>query len=315
MFGTQKQSRHSTPPAKGFRPRSPGFFATKKAQEAAYREALNRHLSEMEVRAGEAIRGRQEWESHVSNCLAQEASEFRKRKELQSHNADFISQQILWNEQKRSEERKRAVIGASAHAFPTFSEPPESELSSLVKRNKERMRYDLDLQVRTNNALRDLAKEKERALEDAQMRANLIEMQQMREHQHARKEAEKRKMKILASILDFEDAENTPVELTIAPASAVQKLLAKTGVKKEEIARWEINEAFAVVALANARLLGLAEERLNANGGAVALGHPLGASGTRIVGSLLGQLEAGQLGCAAICNGGGGASAVLIKKE
>jgi acetyl-CoA C-acetyltransferase len=131
----------------------------------------------------------------------------------------------------------------------------------------------------------------------------------------SRAQAKRRNMEILASIIAFEDAERDPVDFTIAPALAVERLMQRTRKSVADISRWEINEAFSVVAIANAKLLGIPEDRLNINGGAVALGHPLAASGARIVGALISQLEAGQMGCAAICNGGGGASAVLIKRE
>lgn len=81
-----------------------------------------------------------------------------------------------------------------------------------------------------------------------------------------------------------------------------------------DISRWEINEAFSAVVLANIKLLGLDPARVNINGGAVSLGHPIGMSGARIVNSLAIHLERGQYGVASICNGGGGASTVVVKK-
>ena len=82
----------------------------------------------------------------------------------------------------------------------------------------------------------------------------------------------------------------------------------------QDVARWEINEAFSAVVLANIKLLGLNPELVNINGGAVSLGHPIGMSGTRIVNSLVLHLEPGQFGVASICNGGGGASTVVVKR-
>ncbi|EDN02950.1 predicted protein [Histoplasma mississippiense (nom. inval.)] len=100
-----------------------------------------------------------------------------------------------------------------------------------------------------------------------------------------------------------------------ARSLAIPKALKQAGIAQDAIDAFGINEAFSVVALANMKLLGLGEEKVNMHGGAVALGHPLGASGARIVTTLLGVLKAkrGKLGCVGICNGGGGASAMVIE--
>ncbi|OCT57598.1 hypothetical protein XELAEV_18003300mg [Xenopus laevis] len=118
----------------------------------------------------------------------------------------------------------------------------------------------------------------------------------------------------LARIVAFADAAVDPIDFPIAPAYAVPKLLSEAGLKKEDIAMWEINEAFSVVVLANIKMLGIDPARVNMNGGAVSLGHPIGMSGARIVGHMAHALKKGQFGIAGICNGGGGASAVLIEK-
>lgn len=122
-------------------------------------------------------------------------------------------------------------------------------------------------------------------------------------------------LKPIAKILGFGDAEQAPSKFTTAPALAVPKALKHANVEKESIDAFEINEAFSVVALANTKLLGIDADKVNMHGGAVALGHPLGASGARIVTTLLGVLKEkkGKLGCAGICNGGGGASAIVIE--
>uniref|UniRef100_H2ZZA7 acetyl-CoA C-acetyltransferase n=1 Tax=Latimeria chalumnae TaxID=7897 RepID=H2ZZA7_LATCH len=118
----------------------------------------------------------------------------------------------------------------------------------------------------------------------------------------------------LARILALADAAVDPIDFPIAPAYAVPKLLKSTGVKKEDITMWEINEAFSVVVLANIKMLEIDPEKVNINGGAVSLGHPIGMSGARIVGHMVHSLKPGQYGLAGICNGGGGASSVLIQK-
>jgi len=121
----------------------------------------------------------------------------------------------------------------------------------------------------------------------------------------------------LARILGFGDAEQAPVDFTTAPSLAVPVALGRAGLTLKDVDLHEVNEAFAVVALANAQLLGVEEGRMNVNGGAVGLGHPIGMSGARIVGSLMTGLkqrkEGGRVGVASICNGGGGASAVVIE--
>jgi len=122
-------------------------------------------------------------------------------------------------------------------------------------------------------------------------------------------------LKPIAVIRGWGDAAKAPSKFTTAPALAIPKALQHAGVKLEQIDAFEINEAFSVVALANLKLLGLSEDKVNLNGGAVALGHPLGCSGARIVTTLLGVLgrTKGKLGCVGICNGGGGASAMIIE--
>ncbi|KAM5182362.1 acetyl-CoA acetyltransferase, mitochondrial [Mantella aurantiaca] len=118
----------------------------------------------------------------------------------------------------------------------------------------------------------------------------------------------------LARILAFADSAVDPIDFPIAPAYAVPKVLAAAGVNKNDVAMWEINEAFSVVVLANIKMLDIDPARVNINGGAVSLGHPIGMSGARIVGHMAHALKKGEFGVAGICNGGGGASAILIEK-
>ncbi|KAI2086942.1 erg10, acetyl-CoA C-acetyltransferase [Ophidiomyces ophidiicola] len=122
-------------------------------------------------------------------------------------------------------------------------------------------------------------------------------------------------IKPLAKILGWADAAKQSSKFTTAPSLAIPKALKHAGVEQSAIDAFEINEAFSVVALANMKLLGLNEDKVNLHGGAVAIGHPLGASGARILTTLLGVLrqKKGKLGCAGICNGGGGASAMVIE--
>jgi len=121
---------------------------------------------------------------------------------------------------------------------------------------------------------------------------------------------------IIGKILGFSDAARDPLWFTTAPSLAIPKALKIAGININAIDFFEINEAFAAVALANQQLLQIPDSKLNVYGGAVALGHPLGCSGSRIITTLLSILhqENGKLGVAAICNGGGGASAIVIEK-
>jgi len=123
-------------------------------------------------------------------------------------------------------------------------------------------------------------------------------------------------IKPIAKIKSYADAAQEPKWFTTAPAKALPKALNKAGVSIDEIDFFEFNEAFAVVGLANMKLLGLTDKNVNVNGGAVSLGHPLGCSGVRIIITLLNVLEQNNanLGAAAICNGGGGASAMIIER-
>jgi acetyl-CoA C-acetyltransferase len=119
----------------------------------------------------------------------------------------------------------------------------------------------------------------------------------------------------LAEILAHAQSANDFANLSTTPASAARKALDKAGLQPGDIDVWEINEAFASVTLNSIRMLNIDEDRVNVNGGAVALGHPIGASGARILGSLILELRrrGGGLGCAAICSGGGQGDAVILK--
>lgn len=123
-------------------------------------------------------------------------------------------------------------------------------------------------------------------------------------------------LKPLAYIKGYADAAQEPKWFTTAPAKALPKALDRAGVSLEDIDFFEFNEAFSVVGLANMKILGLQDSNVNVNGGAVSLGHPLGCSGARITITLLNVLEQNnaKLGAAAICNGGGGASALILER-
>src|SRR5438477_10586089 len=121
----------------------------------------------------------------------------------------------------------------------------------------------------------------------------------------------------LAEVVAHAQSANDFAYLATTPASAAKKALEKAGLEASDIDLWEINEAFASVSLHSMRLLGIDEERVNVNGGAIALGHPIGASGARILGALVLELRrrGGGLGCAAICSGGGQGDALIVRVE
>jgi acetyl-CoA C-acetyltransferase len=123
-------------------------------------------------------------------------------------------------------------------------------------------------------------------------------------------------LKPLASIKSYADAGQEPKWFTTTPSKAIPKALEKAGLTIKDVDYFELNEAFSVVGLANAKILGIDNSKINVNGGAVSLGHPLGCSGARIVVTLINVLQQNnaKIGAAAICNGGGGASAIVIER-
>jgi acetyl-CoA C-acetyltransferase len=131
----------------------------------------------------------------------------------------------------------------------------------------------------------------------------------------SKEKAEALGLKPLAKIKGFADAEQAPEWFTTTPSLALPKAVAKAGLKMDDINYYELNEAFSVVGLANIKLMNLDASKVNVNGGAVSIGHPLGASGARIIVTLINVLKQNnaKFGGAAICNGGGGASAMVIE--
>jgi acetyl-CoA C-acetyltransferase len=123
-------------------------------------------------------------------------------------------------------------------------------------------------------------------------------------------------IKPLAEIIGFADAAQAPEWFTTAPSLAIPKALKMAGIEAKDVDYYELNEAFAVVGIINNKLLGLDPKKVNVYGGAIALGHALGSSGSRILATLTSILhnEGGNIGVTGICNGGGGASAIVIKK-
>jgi acetyl-CoA C-acetyltransferase len=131
----------------------------------------------------------------------------------------------------------------------------------------------------------------------------------------SKEKADEMGMKPIAKIVGYGDAAHEPEWFTTAPSKAVPVALAKAGLSVDDIDYWELNEAFSVVGIVNTQKLGLDPTKVDVNGGAVALGHPLGSSGSRIIVTLINVLKqnGGKYGAAGICNGGGGASAMVIE--
>jgi acetyl-CoA C-acetyltransferase len=131
----------------------------------------------------------------------------------------------------------------------------------------------------------------------------------------SKEKAEALGLKPIAIVMGYADAEQEPVWFTTSPALALPKAIEKAGLTKEQIDLWEINEAFSVVSIENAKRIGIQHDQLNIHGGAVSIGHPLGCSGARIVVTLIHALRQNKLtyGAAGICNGGGGASAMVLR--
>jgi len=131
----------------------------------------------------------------------------------------------------------------------------------------------------------------------------------------SKEKADELGLKPIAKIVSYADAEQAPEWFTTTPSLAVPKAVAKAGLKMSDINYWELNEAFAVVGIENTKRMKLDPSKVNVHGGAVSLGHPLGASGARIIVTLINVLKANKAkyGAAGICNGGGGASAMVIE--
>jgi len=160
-------------------------------REVAFKEAMDRHIGEMESRAGEAMKERQAWSRHVGDCLSQERDDIQVKRVRMRENQHFVQQQKLLNEEKRKEQRQEDIISSSAHDFPKFTEPAESDMKDFIHGQQARMRADLDEQVRTNSTLKNLSKQRERAMEVNQLEANRAEMRMLRDAERAKKSYDK----------------------------------------------------------------------------------------------------------------------------
>jgi hypothetical protein len=171
--------------------RTPALTSQQYKKEVAYKEAMDRHISEMEARASEAVREKEAWHGHVNDCLLQERDEIQVKRSRAQQNQYFLRQQVQWREKQKKEQRKDEIIAASAHDFPKFTEPAEEEMKDFLSGQHARMRADLDEQVKTNNTLRNLQKRRERSIEVDQLEANRMEMAMLREAERAKKAYDK----------------------------------------------------------------------------------------------------------------------------
>eukprot|EP00933_Yihiella_yeosuensis_P004938 TRINITY_DN10934_c0_g4_i1.p1 TRINITY_DN10934_c0_g4~~TRINITY_DN10934_c0_g4_i1.p1 ORF type:complete len:536 (+),score=127.51 TRINITY_DN10934_c0_g4_i1:99-1706(+) len=164
-----------------------GLTSTQFKKELAYKEAMDRHIMAMEARAAEAVAEKDAWDNHVTDCLDQERDEIQSKKARNAMNLHFLQHQMAMGEEKRKEQRKEDIIAASLHEFPHFSEVHPNEMKDFVHGQQARVKKDLDDQVRTNNTLRNLAKQRERMLEVNQLEANRQEMAMLRHAERAKK--------------------------------------------------------------------------------------------------------------------------------
>merc|ERR1719331_2109873 len=171
--------------------KTPMLTSQQYKREVAYKEAMDRHISEMESRAQEAVNEKDAWQGHMNDCLMQERDEMQVKRSRAQQNQYFLRQQVQWREKQKKEQRKDDIVSASAHDFPKFTEPAEAEMKEFMNGQQARMRADLDEQVRTNNTLRNLQKRRERALEVDQLSANRMEMAMLREAERNKKAYDK----------------------------------------------------------------------------------------------------------------------------
>jgi hypothetical protein len=161
--------------------RSPSLTNQQYKREAAYKKAMDRHIGAMEARASEVASEADAWNQHVVDCLSQERDEITEKRQRAQMNLHFLQHQMNLTEEKRKEQRREDIVAASAHDFPRFKQAEDSEKKEFALGQQARVRADLDDQVRTNNTLRNIAKQRERALEINQLEANRQEMAMLRD--------------------------------------------------------------------------------------------------------------------------------------
>tara|TARA_B100000900_G_scaffold150738_1_gene128091 strand:+ start:5139 stop:6317 length:1179 start_codon:yes stop_codon:yes gene_type:complete len=235
---------------------------------------------------------------HMGVCAEKCAKDHKISREEQDNFAieSYKKSEIAWENEKFSNEIVPVEILNRKKEVENITEDEEYKNINIEKVSKLRPVFDKEGTVTAANAS---------TLNDGASALVLMSMEK----------AEELNIKPIAKVVSYSDAAHEPENFTTAPAKAIKKLLKKNNLSVNDVDYFELNEAFSVVGLANIKILNLDKNKVNINGGAVSLGHPLGNSGSRIIVTLINVLNQNnsKIGVAGICNGGGGASAMLIE--
>ena len=235
---------------------------------------------------------------HMGVCAEKCAKDYNISREEQDDFAieSYKKSEIAWYNGKFSNEIVPVEIQNRKKEIENITDDEEYKNINIEKVSQLRPVFDKEGTVTAANAS---------TLNDGASALVLMSMEK----------AKKLNIKPIAKVVSYSDAAHEPENFTTAPAKAIEKLLKKNNLSVDDIDCFELNEAFSVVGLANIKILNLDKNKVNINGGAVSLGHPLGNSGSRIIVTLINVLNQNKskIGVAGICNGGGGASAMLIE--
>lgn len=235
---------------------------------------------------------------HMGVCAEKCAKDYNISREEQDNFAieSYKKSEIAWNNGKFSNEIVPVEIQNRKKEIENITDDEEYKNINIEKVSQLRPVFDKEGTVTAANAS---------TLNDGASALVLMSMEK----------AKKLNIKPIAKVVSYSDAAHEPENFTTAPAKAIENLLKKNNLSVDDIDCFELNEAFSVVGLANIKILNLDKNKVNINGGAVSLGHPLGNSGSRIIVTLINVLNQNKskIGVAGICNGGGGASAMLIE--
>ena len=235
---------------------------------------------------------------HMGVCAEKCAKDYNISREEQDKFAieSYKKSEIAWENEKFSNEIVPVQIQNRKKEVENITEDEEYKNVNIEKISKLRPVFDKEGTVTAANAS---------TLNDGASALVLMSMEKAKELN----------IKPIAKVVSYSDAAHEPENFTTAPAKAIEKLLKNNNLSVNDVDYFELNEAFSVVGLANVKILNLDKNKVNINGGAVSLGHPLGNSGSRIIVTLINVLNQNnsKIGVAGICNGGGGASAMLIE--
>ena len=235
---------------------------------------------------------------HMGVCAEKCAKDYKISREEQDDFAieSYKKSEIAWDNGKFSNEIVPVEIQNRKKEIENITDDEEYKNINIEKVSQLRPVFDKEGTVTAANAS---------TLNDGASALVLMSLEK----------AKKLNIKPIAKVVSYSDAAHEPENFTTAPAKAIEKLLKKNNLSVDDIDCFELNEAFSVVGLANIKILNLDKNKVNINGGAVSLGHPLGNSGSRIIVTLINVLNQNKskIGVAGICNGGGGASAMLIE--